>query len=123
MKILIAEDEEDCRQPFVDILRKRGHTVLESDKGKETIELIEKERPDLVYLDISLADAVTGMDVLKQCKPKFPEVEIVMMSAYETEYKAESLRLGAHCFCRKPITKLEHFLNPIEEIKKKKGLK
>jgi len=122
MKILIVEDEEDTRVAFSNMLKKRGHQVLGTGKGKEAIEIIEKEKPDMVYLDISLADDVDGMQVLKECKPKFPEIEIVMMSAYESEYKAESLRLGAHCFCKKPITKLEDFFNPIEEIKKKKGL-
>lgn len=122
MRILIVEDEEETRMSFTNMLKKRGHAVLETGKGQEAIEIIEKEKPDMVYLDISLADNVTGMDVLKQCKPKFPEVEMVMMSAYESEYKAESLRLGAYCFCTKPITKLEQFFNPLEEIKKKKGL-
>src|ERR1039458_8183300 len=122
MRILIVEDEESSRQAFANMLKKRGHVILETGTGKEAIEIIEKEKPDMVYLDISLSDNITGMDVLKQCKPKFPEVEIVMMSAYESEYKAESLRLGAHCFCTKPITKLEQFFNPLEEIKKKKGL-
>ena len=122
MRILIVEDEEDTRKAFANMLKKRGHEILETAKGQEAIEIIEKEKPDMVYLDISLADDVTGMEVLKQSKLKFPEVEIVMMSAYESEYKAESLRLGAHCFCTKPITKLEQFFNPLEEIKKKKGL-
>jgi len=122
MRILIVEDEIDTREPFARMLKKRGHTVLETATGKEAIELIEKEKPDMVYLDISLADSISGMDVLKQCKPKFPEIEIVMMSAYEAEYKAESLKLGAHCFCTKPITKMEQFFDPLDEIKKKKGL-
>lgn len=122
MRILIVEDEEGTRQPFANMLKKRGHTVLETGMGQEAIQIIEKERPDMVYLDISLADNVDGMQVLRECKPKFPEIEILMMSAYESEYKEESLKLGAYCFLRKPLTKIEDFLNPIEEIKKKKGL-
>ena len=100
MRILIVEDEEGTRQPFANMLKKRGHTVLETGMGQEAIEIIEKERPDMVYLDISLADNVDGMQVLRECKPKFPEIEILMMSAYESEYKEESLKLGAYCFLR-----------------------
>ena len=122
MRILIVEDEEDTRRAFSSILRKRSYEVLEASTGEGAISIIEKERPDMVYLDISLADNVSGMEVLKQCKPKFPEIEIVMMSAYESEYKAESITLGAYSFIRKPILKIEQFLNPLEEIKKKKGL-
>lgn len=122
MRILIVEDEEDTRHAFVNILKKRGHEVLEATKGQEAIEIIEKEKPDVVYLDISLADNVDGMEVLRQVKPKVPETEIIMMSAYYDEHEEASKKLGAYSFCRKPILKMEQFLNPLEEIKKKRNL-
>jgi len=122
MRILIVEDEDDTRGPFVNILKRRGHTMFEAITGRGAIETIEKEKPDLVILDISLKDEITGMDVLKDTKPKFPEIEIVMMSAYESEYKAESLKIGAYGFIKKPITSVQDILNAVEEIKKKKGL-
>ena len=122
MKILMVEDEDSIREPFAGMLRRRKHTVFETGLGKEAIDIIEKEKPDMVYLDISLKDEVSGMDVLKQCKPKFPEVEIVMMSAYVSEYQADAMSLGAFAFVKKPISKVEDFFGPLEAIKQKKGL-
>lgn len=121
MKVLIVEDEEDTRRALVNMLRKRQHEVLEASQGKEAIAIIERDKPDLVYLDIQLADDVDGMEVLQQAKAQSPDTEFVIMSAYN-EYEGESKKLGAFSFCKKPIYKMENFLNPLEEVKKKKGL-
>ena len=124
MKILMVEDEEDTRKALVSILKRRGYNnLLEASKGEEAISIIEKEKPDIIFLDIQLADKVDGMQVLRQTKKSVsPESEVVMMSAYQTEYGQQAKELGAYDFFKKPILKFDIFINAIEEIRQKKGL-
>ena len=122
MKIFIVEDEEETRQAFVRILKRRGYDVLEASKGAEAISIIEREKPDIIFLDIQLADNIDGMEVLRQAKQIFPQTEIIMMSAYRVEYAQPARELGAYDFMQKPIVKMELLINFIEEIRKKKNL-
>ena len=122
MKILVVEDEDDTRQAFVRILKRRGHDMLESSKGAEAIGIIEREKPDIVFLDIQLADNIDGIEVLRQAKRILPQTEIIMMSAYKAEYAQPARELGAYDFMQKPIVKMELLIDLIEEIRKKKNL-
>ena len=53
-RILIAEDHEINRQLFLTILEKNGHQVMEAANGKEARELVESEKPDLVFMDCQM---------------------------------------------------------------------
>ena len=122
MKVLVVEDEDDTRNALVSILRRRGYNMLEASKGAEAISIIEKEKPDIVFLDIQLADNIDGMEVLKQSKAISSQTEVIIMSAYFVEYGQQALQLGAYHFLRKPIVKIELFTQLIEEIRKNKNL-
>ena len=122
MKILVVEDEDDTRNALVSVLKRRGYNMLEASKGAEAISIIEKEKPDIVFLDIQLADKIDGMEVLRKSKEISPHTEVIMMSAYQTEYDQQAQELGAYHFLKKPIVKIDLFINLIEEIRKKKNL-
>lgn len=123
IKVMIVEDEEDARSALVRMLGRRGvEGIIETSKGAEAIQLIEKEKPDVAFLDIQLGDSIDGMEVLKQAKVKSPQTEIIMMSAHKEEYEDEAKKLGAFNFIRKPILKIEELANLIEEVRKIKNL-
>ena len=122
MKVLVVEDEDGTRNALVSVLKRRGYEMLEAAGGAEAISIIEKEKPDVVFLDIQLADKIDGLEVLKQSKVVSPQTELIMMSAYLMEYGLRSQDLGAYHFLKKPIVKIELFIQLIEEIRKKKNL-
>ncbi len=63
-KILIAEDEPVLRDAYVMILRHAGHEVVAAVDGRETLDKLETERPELLILDM-LMPGLTGMEVLQ----------------------------------------------------------
>lgn len=99
-KIIIVEDEEIMRQALVDILKYEGFQVLEASDGEMGLELIFREHPDLILLDI-LMPKMDGMEMMrrlrqtdwgKEVKVFFitnvkPDDKIVMdISQYEPTY-------------------------------------
>ena len=123
VKILMVEDEELVRLSFIQLLKRRGYNnILEASRGIEAIRIIEQHKPDIVLLDIQLADETDGLEVLKQSRIISPETKVVMMSAYQKEYEHQAQELGAYGFLKKPILKIELLTNVIEEIRKNKGL-
>ena len=123
VKILMVEDEEYVRESFVKLLKCRGYNnILEASKGKDAIGIIEQQKPDIIFLDIQLADDIDGLEVLKQSKIISPETKVIMMSAYRTEYEQRAQKLGADDFLKKPVLKIELLTHAIEEIRRNKGL-
>lgn len=61
-KIMIVDDEEHIRKLYADELTHEGYQVLSASVGFNLLERIEKERPDLVVLDIKLGD-YNGFDL------------------------------------------------------------
>ncbi|MBI3601476.1 MAG: response regulator [Candidatus Omnitrophica bacterium] len=120
IKIAIVEDEEGARKSIVRILNLKGYNhILEASRGKEAIAMIEKEKPDLVFLDIKLADEVSGMEVLERSRTVSPATRVIMMSAYQEEHAQQSKELGAYGFFKKPMTSIEPFIKTIQEIAEK----
>ncbi len=122
LKILVVEDDEDTRGPLVFLLRKRGYNVLEASKGSEALDIMGKEKPDIVFLDIQLADNMNGIEVLRKTREVSLETKVIIMSAYREEYMQQTEELGAYSFLKKPILKIDQLTNLIEEIRKKKNL-
>lgn len=121
VRILIAEDEEDARKALVRLLGRRGYGgILEASGGADAVNIIEKERPDIVFLDISLADSIDGMEVLRKAMILAPQTKVIMMSAYGPQFEEEAKQLGAYGFLSKPVVDIKLFVNLIEEISKTK---
>ncbi len=102
-KILIVDDEDLIRWSLRQKFTNWGYHVSEAPDGKSAIELVEKEEPDLVLLDIRLPD-MNGLDVLRAVKEKQPRIVVIMMTAYGVlEDAVTALRLGAYDFVAKPL--------------------
>ncbi|MGE0539563.1 MAG: response regulator [Dehalococcoidia bacterium] len=108
MKILIVEDApevvESVRLGFM--LQWREVEVLDVGEGSAAVDLIEREAPDLVLLDIGLPD-MDGYDVLRQIRA-FSDVPVVMLTARDdTMDMVKGLELGADDYVTKPFNHLE----------------
>ncbi len=102
--ILIIDDEPDIREIVKDILEDEGHNCTLAGDGQQARDILEKQRPDLIFLDIWMPD-VDGITLLRELKNKDPSLTIVMMSGHGTiETAVEATRLGALDFIEKPLS-------------------
>jgi two-component system alkaline phosphatase synthesis response regulator PhoP len=107
-KILIAEDEPDSRRLLEDILEAFGPhdvQVLIAHDGAETMEITNRERPDLILLDIMMPK-ISGFDICRQIKqdPELASTYIIMITArFQFEDRREATRAGADEYITKPF--------------------
>ena len=80
-KILVADDTLTVRKIAARLLSKAGYDVLEAEDGRAALDLVQKEHPDLILLDL-LMPKMTGFDVLREIKKagRLKETPILIMS-------------------------------------------
>ena len=108
MRILVVDDEPDVvesiRLGFA--LQWREVEVLGAAEGETALDLVERESPDLVLLDIGLPGR-DGFDVLRELRT-FSDVPVVMLTARDDAMdKVKGLELGADDYVTKPFNHLE----------------
>ena len=86
-KILVADDEMSIRLLYSEELKEEGYDVVTASNGKEALEIVGREPLDLVILDIKMPE-MSGIEVLRQIKEKFPDLPVLLSSAY-SEYKQD----------------------------------
>ncbi|MEP6261974.1 MAG: response regulator [Gillisia sp.] len=110
MKILIVDDEKDVemlfRQKFRKEVKENELELMFAFSGKEALEVLERENPpEVVYVfsDINMP-GMTGLELLKLVKARFPEIKVSMISAYgDAENYNKAKASGAQEFFTKPI--------------------
>ncbi len=102
--ILIIDDEPDIRQSMSDIFSDEGYNVITAEDGSEALNQLEKETPDLIFLDIWLPDS-DGLKLLPGLKKEHPQVPVIMISGHGTiETAVQATKLGAFDFIEKPLS-------------------
>ena len=103
-RVLIVDDESSLREMLRIVLKRDGYDVLTADGGRTALELLQRERVDLLLSDIRMSD-VSGVDVLKAAKERHPDIVVFMMTAFaSTETAIEAMRLGAVDYFTKPFS-------------------
>lgn len=82
-KILIVDDEEVIRMLYGEELEDEGYKVITTDSGHGLIDLVKRERPDLVILDIKMAEH-DGLDLLQDVRKEFYNIPVILCSAYSS---------------------------------------
>lgn len=82
MKILVVDDDLSILRLYKEELEEEGYAVVTASNGVEAMEQFEKEKPDLVTLDIQLPD-IDGIKLLRQMKEKRPRMPVIMSTAYD----------------------------------------
>lgn len=105
LRVLVVDDEALLRWSLAEVLRSRGHTVLEAATAAtaSTAMIDTPGAIDVVLLDYRLPDA-SGLDGLRDVRRRAPQAAVVLMTAYATpEVIEDALELGAHCVMNKPF--------------------
>ena len=101
--ILIADDEKGIRDSLKRLLEFEKYHVLATEDGPTALKMLEKERVDLILLDIKMP-GMDGLEVLAKVHEESPELPVVIISGHGTVQTAvEATRLGAFDFIEKPI--------------------
>ena len=102
-RILVIDDEAAIRDSLRMILEYQGYAVMTAATGDEGVALVEREAPDLVFLDIKMP-GMDGLEVLQRLTHLTDVTPIVVMSGHGTITTAvEATRLGAFDFLEKPL--------------------
>ena len=103
--ILITDDESNIRLMLRTALETEGFDVLQAANGREALDVIRRDKPDVVILDLNMP-VMDGMAVLEQLKSMSdPKPRVVVLTAYGSISAAvKATRLGAMDFLEKPIT-------------------
>lgn len=102
--ILVVDDEDGVRESVREILSDEGYRVLEAASGTIVAEIIRKERPRLVLLDIWMPE-MDGIGLLKEIKKMEPETNVVMISGHGNIHTAvTATKFGAFDFIEKPLS-------------------
>ncbi len=115
--ILIADDDEDIRLALALLLQAKGFSTLEAANAKEVTILAERQKPDLILLDMNFSRDTTsgaeGLEILAQVKKS--NIPVILMTAWGSiELAVKGLKQGAGDFIEKPWHK-EKLLNSIHQ--------
>jgi DNA-binding NtrC family response regulator len=102
-RILAIDDEQNIRTLIANEFALEGFGVTTAKSGEEGLKLCNKEKFDVVLLDIRLPK-MNGIEVLRRLKEKRPETRVIMITAYgDIKTAVESMKLGAQDYVTKPF--------------------
>jgi len=121
-KLLIVEDEKIALKNLVHVLKKDGYDVTGAQSGAAALVLIESQSFDVVLTDLKM-EKVDGMQVLKKCRERNSETEVIVITGYATpESAVEAMKRGAFYYIAKPF-RLEEVRQVVGEAMEKIRLK
>jgi two-component system, chemotaxis family, chemotaxis protein CheY len=101
--ILVVDDSLYARRVHGRILESAGHEVVMSGSGAEALEAYAMRRPELVLLDLTMAD-MGGIEVLGKLRELDPDTTVIVVSADVQRSTEEAvMAAGAHAFLGKPV--------------------
>ncbi len=108
-KILIVDDQPVNVKLLSGILASEDYSVIEAYNGKEALEVVQKEKPDLVLLDVMMPQ-IDGFEVCRQLKEDRSTrlIPVLMVTALQDkEHRFQAMESGADDFLTKPVDRIE----------------
>jgi len=105
-RILIVEDQEDNRAILRDLLSQAGYDLIEAADGGEGVELAQKERPDLILMDIQLP-VIDGYEATRRIKGNaaLKSIPIIAVTSYALSGdEAKARAAGCDGYVTKPFS-------------------
>jgi CheY-like chemotaxis protein len=106
-KILLVEDNEVNRRLAGFLLRSQGYEVREATSGAAAFEMVERERPDLIVMDIQLPE-MDGLEITRRLKqqPGTADIPVIAVTSFAMKGDREkALAAGCAGYVTKPIDK------------------
>ena len=104
-KVLIVDDSMAARHFLKNCFAERDLQILEAKNGQEALEVFAAEKPDLVFLDITMP-VMDGFEALPKLKELGPNTPVIVLTAdIQTKTVERIMALGAFLFLKKPPRK------------------
>jgi len=101
--ILVVDDEESIATAFQRFLNDEGHDYRIASSADEGLRLIAERQPNILFMDVRMPGR-DGVHTLHEVRARFPEVYVVMMTAYGTSQTSiDAIRAGAFDYLTKPL--------------------
>lgn len=118
-RILIVDDNQDILSFMQAALEKAGYEVQTAPEGAQALALQTKRRADLLITDIFMPGQ-DGIETLRDCKTRFPETRIIVMSAgggsnRKLDYLPAAVLIGANGTLRKPFN-VDQLLETVRKV-------
>lgn len=119
-KILVVDDELHIRMLYQEELQGEGYTVATSDGRAPIMDVIEKEKPNLVILDIKLeGNPKTGLDLLQTIRANNTTLPVILSTAYDSfQHDLKSIAADAYCVKSVDLTALKETIKTVLSQKK-----
>lgn len=116
MRVLVVDDNEGLRKVLAALLISAGHeTVASLADGNGVEEIVQRERPDFVFLDYQLPGR-DGLEILASIQALAPEVDVLFMTASsEEQIEQRAADAGAAGFIRKPFSQAQ-IIDELREV-------
>jgi two-component system nitrogen regulation response regulator GlnG len=102
-EILVVDDDQSIATAFERFLKHEGHVCVVASNAEEALRLVAERDPDLVVMDIRMP-GVDGLQTLQQMRARYPDLYVVMMTAYGTSQTSiDAIRAGAFEYLTKPL--------------------
>jgi len=102
-RVLVVDDDDEMRTLLRRTLEFDGYQVTERDRGTHVLEALRGAPFDLIILDKEMP-GLTGLDLLPILRREFPQVPVVLVTAFGgRQIAASALRLGAASYLEKPF--------------------
>ena len=83
-KVLVVDDEKHIRMLYREELSAEGYEVATSDGEDDILDLVEREKPQVVILDIKLGANRSGLDLLQEIRSQDQEMPVILSTAYDS---------------------------------------
>ncbi len=102
--VLVVDDDPNIRGLIVAALKRDGYTFLEAPNGREALDLMRSEHPDVVVLDLMMP-ILSGWDVLRErsAEPELQRIPVILVSANRDPEVATAVSQGICAFLPKPF--------------------
>jgi ATP-dependent Lon protease len=118
-RILVVDDEETARRNLEHVLRKENYTIVTAASGMEAIKKLEVSDFDVVLTDLKM-EKVNGIEVLKKTKIKYPNTQVILITAYASVDSAiEAIKRDAFHYIAKPY-RLDEVRSTVKQALEKK---
>ncbi|OGW86699.1 MAG: hypothetical protein A3A81_02445 [Omnitrophica bacterium RIFCSPLOWO2_01_FULL_45_10b] len=102
-KLLVVDDENGILEEVRSYFEEEGFQVFVADTGEEGIQILKREKPDLLLLDMKLPD-MSGLLVLKVAKESSPLTKVIVNTGYVDQALIDQAEeLGRDIFLQKPF--------------------
>jgi signal transduction histidine kinase/ActR/RegA family two-component response regulator len=122
-RILVVDDEPGICDLLSYELSSQGYDVLTASNGEEALELVKKDRFNVIVSDMKMPK-MDGLETLDAVKKVDPDVEVIMATGYGTiETAVTAMKSGAYDFIQKPFSNIQEVFALVEKAMEKRELK